>query len=46
LRQEVALQPEQPGVLSLNATLLVDSPSASLARSYSIPLIASAAGVP
>jgi hypothetical protein len=41
IEQELSVVPQQPGVLSLNATLVVDLDGGSLARSYSIPLIAS-----
>jgi len=40
IEQELSVVPQQPGVLSLNATVLVDLDGGSLARSYSIPLIA------
>ncbi|MGA2023656.1 MAG: hypothetical protein ABSH23_02730 [Steroidobacteraceae bacterium] len=40
LRQEVTVVPQQDGVLSLSATLLIDFDNGSLARTYSIPLIA------
>jgi hypothetical protein len=33
--------PQQSGVLSLNATVLVDTASESISRTYAIPLIAS-----
>lgn len=36
----VNLRPQQQGVLSLNATVLVDAGTTSLTRSFSIPLIA------
>jgi len=39
-RLEVTLRPQQPGVLNLGATVLVDAGSTSLSRSFSIPLIA------
>jgi hypothetical protein len=39
-RLEVTLRPQQPGVLNLSATVLVDAGSTSLSRSFSIPLIA------
>ena len=32
--------PQQTGVLSLNATVVVDTDGSSLSRTYSIPLIA------
>ena len=41
IEQELSVVPQQPGVLSLNATIVVDMDGGSLARSYSIPLIAS-----
>jgi hypothetical protein len=41
IEQEISVVPQQPGVLSINATLVVDLDGGSLARSYSIPLIAS-----
>jgi hypothetical protein len=41
IEQELSVVPQQPGVLSLNATIVVDLDGGSLARSYSIPLIAS-----
>jgi len=40
LKQEVTVVPQQDGVLSLSATLLIDFDNGSLARTYSIPLIA------
>jgi hypothetical protein len=40
LRQEVTVIPQQDGVLSLSATILIDFDNGSLARTYSIPLIA------
>jgi len=40
IEQELSVVPQQPGVLSLNATVVVDMDGGSLARSYSIPLIA------
>jgi hypothetical protein len=39
--REVTVVPQQTGVLSLNATLLMDSDKSSETRTYSIPLIAS-----
>jgi hypothetical protein len=36
----VNLRAQQPGLLSLNATVLVDAGGTSLTRSFSIPLIA------
>jgi hypothetical protein len=41
IEQELSVVPQQTGVLSLNATIVVDLDGGSLARSYSIPLIAS-----
>jgi hypothetical protein len=38
--QQLTLVPQQHGVLSLNATVLVDTDSGSISRTYSIPLIA------
>ncbi|MFI4914266.1 MAG: hypothetical protein ACHQAR_03665 [Steroidobacterales bacterium] len=43
LSQVLTVLPQQAGVLSLTATILVDSSSGSLARTYAIPLIALAA---
>lgn len=40
IEQELSVVPQQAGVLSLNATVVVDMDGGSLARSYSIPLIA------
>lgn len=40
IEQELSVVPQQAGVLSLNATVVVDTDGSSLARSYSIPLIA------
>jgi hypothetical protein len=40
VQQELTLVPQQSGVLSLKATVLVDTDSQSISRSYSIPLIA------
>lgn len=39
LQQELSVLPQQAGVLSLNATIMVDMDGGSLARSYTIPLI-------
>ncbi len=39
-RMVVNLQAQQQGLLSLNATVLVDAGNTSLTRSFSIPLIA------
>ncbi|MFI4869046.1 MAG: hypothetical protein ACHQDD_06800 [Steroidobacterales bacterium] len=41
IEQELSVVPQQPGVLSLNATVVVDMDGGSLSRSYAIPLIAS-----
>ena len=38
--QEVTVLPQQSGVLSLGATVVVDQDSGSIARTYTIPLIA------
>ena len=40
IEQELSVVPQQAGVLSLNATVVVDTDGGSIARSYSIPLIA------
>jgi hypothetical protein len=40
LRQDVTVVPQQEGVLSLSATLLIDLDNGSVARTYTIPLIA------
>ena len=39
IEQQLSVVPQQTGVLSLNATVVVDMEGGSLARSYSIPLI-------
>jgi hypothetical protein len=39
IEQQLSVVPQQSGVLSLNATVMVDMDGGSLARSYSIPLI-------
>jgi hypothetical protein len=39
IEQELSVVPQQAGVLSLNATVVVDMDGGSLARSYAIPLI-------
>ena len=39
-RMAVTVRPQQPGLLSIGATVLVDSTNTSLTRSFSIPLIA------
>jgi hypothetical protein len=41
VEQQVTVVPQQSGVLSLNATVLVDTASESISRTYAIPLIAS-----
>jgi hypothetical protein len=41
LYRELTVVPQQTGVLSLNATLLIEQDSGSQARTYSIPVIAS-----
>jgi hypothetical protein len=41
IEQELTVVAQQPGVLSLNATIVLDLDGGSLARSYTIPLIAS-----
>ncbi len=38
-RQSVTVVPQQQGVLQLHVTVLADSSTSSLARSYSIPLL-------
>jgi hypothetical protein len=40
LEQQLTVLPQQAGVLSLTATVVVDLDSGSIARSYTIPLIA------
>jgi hypothetical protein len=40
LTQDVTVLPQQDGVLSLSAILLIDFDNGSLARTYSIPIIA------
>jgi hypothetical protein len=40
----VTIQPQQPGVLSLAVTVLVNTERESLARSYTIPMVVVAAG--
>jgi hypothetical protein len=40
LKQDVTVVPQQEGVLSLSATLLIDLDNGSVARTYTIPLIA------
>lgn len=39
IEQQLSVVPQQSGVLSLNATVVVDMDGGSLARSYAIPLI-------
>jgi hypothetical protein len=39
-RMTVTVRPQQPGLLSLGATVLIGTANASLTRSFSIPLIA------
>jgi hypothetical protein len=41
IEREVSVVPQQTGVLNLNATVMVDMDGATLARSYSIPLVVS-----
>ncbi len=41
IEQELSVVPQQAGVLSLNANVVVDMGDGSLSRSYAIPLIAS-----
>ena len=41
LQQDLTVVPQQSGILSLTATVLVDTDSQSITRTYSIPLIAS-----
>jgi hypothetical protein len=40
LEQQLSVVPQQAGVLLLNATVLVDTDGGSLARGYTIPMIA------
>jgi hypothetical protein len=40
LEQQLSVVPQQAGVLLLNATVLVDTDGGSLARGYTIPVIA------
>jgi hypothetical protein len=42
LEHELTVLPRQPGVMEVTATVIVDSESGSLARSYAIPVIAEA----
>lgn len=46
LRRQVVVVPQQGGVLQLHATAVVDSGDDSVARVYSIPLIATEAAAP
>ena len=46
LRRQVVVVAHQDGVLQLHATAVIDSSNDSLARIYSIPLIATEAGAP
>jgi hypothetical protein len=41
VEQQITVVPQQSGVLSLSATVLVDTSSESISRTYAIPLIAS-----
>ena len=41
IEQQLSLVPQQSGVLTLNATVMVDMDGSSLSRSYSIPVIVS-----
>jgi hypothetical protein len=41
VQQDLTVVPQQSGMLSLTATVLVDTDSQSITRTYSIPLIAS-----
>ena len=40
IQQDVTVVPQQSGVLSLSATVLVDTDTGSITRTYSIPLVA------
>lgn len=40
VEQDITVLPQQPGVLSLTATLLVEMDTGSIARTYTVPLIA------
>jgi hypothetical protein len=42
IEQQVTVVPQQSGVLNLNATVLVDTATESISRTYAIPLIAGA----
>ena len=44
VQEDLTLVPQQAGVLSLKATVLVDTDSQSISRTYAIPLIASDTG--
>jgi len=46
IQRELTLQPMQAGVLSLAATAVIDTETESISRTYTIPLIAQAAGGP
>ena len=46
MQRELILQPMQAGVLSLAATAVIDTETESISRTYTIPLIAAAAGGP
>jgi hypothetical protein len=41
IEQRVTVVPQQSGVLNLNATVLVDTATESVSRTYAIPVIAS-----
>lgn len=41
VRREITVVPQRAGVLDITTTIVVDSSAGSMARSYSIPLIAS-----
>lgn len=41
LQHEVVVLPQQPGILDLQATLVLDSTSGSMTRRYAIPMIVS-----
>jgi hypothetical protein len=46
LHQEVTVVPQQPGILSLSATLIVDFDTGSVSRTFGIPLIAAPPALP
>jgi hypothetical protein len=46
LHQDVTVVPQQAGILSLSATLIVDFDTGSVSRTFGIPLIASGPAVP